>query len=176
MRIIAHYVICSVCGRRFDRDKLLYKQTSARRYAHLDCAVANENTRKQEDIDKEELEKYIMELLKEEYITPKVRKQINSYIEEYGFTYSGMRKALIYFYEVKRNDPAKANGGIGIVPYCYKQARDYYYSLWLAQQRNEDKVIQDYIPQIREVRIPPPQIKVKKKKFFSFFEEEEKEQ
>lgn len=117
-----------------------------------------------------------MELLKEEYITPKVRKQINSYIEEYGFTYSGMRKALIYFYEVKRNDPAKANGGIGIVPYCYKQARDYYYSLWLAQQRNEDKVIQDYIPQIREVRIPPPQIKVKKKKFFSFFEEEEKEQ
>jgi hypothetical protein len=114
-----------------------------------------------------------MALLKEDYITPKVRKQMNTYIEEYGFTYSGMRKALIYFYEVKKNDASKANGGIGIIPYCYKQARDYYYALWLAQQRNENKVIQDYVPKVRVVKIPPPQIKVKKMKHFNFFEEEE---
>lgn len=173
MRIIAHYVICSICQKRFDRDKLPFKQTSARRYAHLECAVADENTRKQDDVDKEELEKYIMKLLKEDYISPKVRKQMNTFIEEYKFTYSGMRKALIYFYEVKHNDPSKANGGIGIIPYCYRQAREYYYSLWLAQVRNEDKVINEYVPQVREVRIPPPQIKVKRRKAFTFFEEDE---
>ena len=170
---MAHYVICSVCGKKFDRDKMAYKQTSTRRYAHLECAVASENNTKQEDIDKEELEKYVMALLNEEYISPKVRKQINTFIEEYGFSYSGIRKALVYFYEVKKNDTSKANGGIGIVPYCYRQAYEYYYSLWLAQQRNEGKVMTDYVPKTRVVRIPPPQIKVKKAKHFSFFEEEE---
>ena len=173
MRYIAHYVTCSVCGKRFDRDKLPYKQTSARRYAHLDCSVADENTKKQEDLDKEELEKYIMALLKEDYISPRVRKQMNSFIQDYNYTYSGMRKALIYFYEVKKNDPSKANGGIGIIPYCYREAYEYYYSLWLAQQRNENKIIQEYIPRVREVRIAPPQLKAKRRKLFNFFEEDE---
>lgn len=172
MRAIAHYVICSVCNKKFNRDIIPYKQTSSRRYAHFECAVADENTRKQEDIDKEELEKYIMQLLKEDYISPRVRKQMNQFVEEYHYTYSGMRKALIYFYEVKHNDVSKANGGIGIIPYCYQQARDYYYSLWLAQQRNEDKIIDEYKPEVVEIRIPPPQLKPQKKRWFSFFEEE----
>ena len=60
MIAIAHLVICSVCGKKFDRDKLPFKQTSSRRYAHFECAVADENTKKQEDLDKIELEKYIM--------------------------------------------------------------------------------------------------------------------
>jgi hypothetical protein len=169
---IAHQVICSVCGKRFDRDKIPFRQTSSRRYAHVECAVAQETTKKQEDLDKEELEKYIMQLLKEEYISPRVRKQISQFITEYGYTYSGMRKALVYFYEVKHNDPAKANGGIGIIPYCYNQARDYYYSLWLAQQQNVDKVIDEYKPEIVEIRIQPPQLRPPKKRWFTFFEEE----
>lgn len=169
---IAHYVICSVCGVKFDRDKIPYKQTSTRRYAHLDCAIADKNTKSQEEIDKEECEKYIMQLLGEEYISPRVRKQLNQFVSEYKYTYSGIRKALVYFYEVKKNDISKANGGIGIVPYCYKQAFDYYYSIWLAQQANQDKVIAEYKPQVIEIRIPSPQIRIKKK-FFNFFEEDE---
>lgn len=171
MIFIAHYVICSVCGERFNRDITPCVQTSSRRYAHKACAIASENTRKQEDIDKEELEKYIMKLLKEDYISPKVRKQMNTFIKDYNYTYSGMKKALVYFYEVKGNDPAKANGGIGIIPYCYRQAFEYYYSLWLAQQKNEDKIITDYIPSVRTVRIPVPQLKRKIRKF-TFLEED----
>ena len=170
---IAHYVICTVCGEKFNRDVVPCVQVSARRYAHKECATADANTRKQEDIDKEELEQYIMKLLNEDYISPRVRKQINSFINEFKFTYSGIRKALIYFYEVKKNDINKANGGIGIVPYCYKEAFNYYYSLWLAQQKNENKVITEYIPEVREVRIPPPQLKRHRRKIFSFFEEDE---
>ena len=113
-----------------------------------------------------------MQLLHEEDISPRVRKQINQYIDEYGYTYSGIRKALIYFYEIKHNDISKANGGIGIVPYCYQQAKDYYYSLWLAQQKNEDKVIAEYKPEVVEIIIQPPQLNPRRKKWFSFFEEE----
>ena len=114
----------------------------------------------------------VMKLLEEEYISPKVRKQLAAYVEQYNFTYSGMKKALIYFYEVKGNDKKKANGGIGIIPYCYTDAYNYYYSLWVANQKNEGKVIIDYKPQIREVRIPPPQLKPRKRRLFNFFEED----
>ncbi len=156
----------------FDRDKVPFKQISERRYAHLTCALAADNEKTQAEKDKEDLENYIMELLGEEYISPRVRKQMNSYVEEYNFTYSGMKKALVYFYEVKGNDKAKAKGGIGIIPYVYRDAYNYYYSLWLANQKNEHKVITDYKPVVREVRIPPPQLKPRKRRLFSFFEED----
>ena len=149
-----------------------FKQISERRYAHLACALAAENEKSQAEKDKEDLEKYIMELLGEEYISPRVRKQMNNYVNEYNFTYSGMKKALVYFYEVKGNDKSKAKGGIGIIPYVYRDAYNYYYSLWLANQKNEHKVITDYKPVVREVRIPPPQLKPRKRRLFSFFEED----
>ena len=172
MRII-HKVKCKYCGKIFDRDKIPFKQISAQRYAHYECAVAAENSKKQEDIDKEELENYIKQLLNEDFISPRVRKQINSFIEQYNYTYSGMRKALIYFYEVKGNDKSKANGGIGIIPYCYKQAYDYYYSLWLAKQKNENKDITTYVPQTKVVKIPVPQRKIRKRKLFTFLDDDE---
>lgn len=170
--IFIHKVKCKYCGVVFDRDKVPFKQISERRYAHLTCALAAENEKSQAEKDKEDLEKYIMELLEEEYISPRVRKQMNSYVDEYNFTYSGMKKALVYFYEVKGNDKSKAKGGIGIIPYVYRDAYNYYYSLWLANQKNEHKVITDYKPVVREVRIPPPQLKPRKRRLFSFFEED----
>ena len=172
MRII-HKVKCKYCGKIFFFYLVPFKQISAQRYAHYECAVAAENSKKQEDIDKEELENYIKQLLNEDFISPRVRKQINSFIEQYNYTYSGMRKALIYFYEVKGNDKSKANGGIGIIPYCYKQAYDYYYSLWLAKQKNENKDITTYVPQTKVVKIPVPQRKIRKRKLFTFLDDDE---
>ena len=170
--VFIHKVKCKYCGVVFDRDKEPFKQISERRYAHLKCAIAAENEKSQAEKDKEELEKYIMELLEEDYISPRVRKQINNFVEQYNFTYSGMRKALIYFYEVQGNDKKKANGGIGIIPYVYRDSYNYYYSLWLAKQKNENKVIVDYKPKVREVRIEPPQLKPHKRRLFTFFEED----
>ena len=94
--ITIHKVKCKYCGIVFDRDKEPYEQISERRYAHLKCAIAAKNEKTQADKDKEELEKYIMDLLGEEFISPRVRKQMNSYIDTYNFTYSGMKKALVY--------------------------------------------------------------------------------
>jgi hypothetical protein len=110
--------------------------------------------------------------LKIDYIDARIRKQIKTYIEEHNYTYSGIKKALIYFYEVKGNSIEKANGGIGIVPFIYKDAFNYYYALWQAQQQNKDKVIVDYQPKVIEVVIPRPQRKVKQRQLFTFLDEE----
>jgi hypothetical protein len=143
-----------------------------RRYAHKECSLTAEERKTQEEQDKQDLDNYIIQLLKIDYIDARIRKQIKTYIEEHNYTYSGIKKALIYFYEVKGNSIEKANGGIGIVPFIYKDAFNYYYALWQAQQQNKDKVIVDYQPKVIEVVIPRPQRKVKQRQLFTFLDEE----
>ena len=111
-----HKVKCYYCGQYFDRDKVPYTQVTSNRYAHNDCSLSDDEKRKQELKDKEELEQYIIKLLKIDYVDARIQLQIKQYINDYNFTYSGIRKALIYFYEIKGNSIDKANGGIGIDP------------------------------------------------------------
>lgn len=170
---MAHIVTCPYCQKKFDRDKIDFVQVSARRYAHKECSEREQSRLSKEEIDKKNLEAYIIKLLGESYVTARVHKQINQFISDYNFTYSGIHKALVYFYEVQGHSTDKANGGIGIVPYVYKDAYNYYYSLWLAQQKNETKIIQEYVPIEKVVHIPIPERKIKKRKLFSFLDEEE---
>ena len=170
---MAHQVKCLYCGQIFDRDKVPFIQVSKRRYAHKECSISEDEKKLQENKDREELYDYIMKLFNISFVDPKIQKQIKKYIEENNYTYSGIKKALVYFFEIKGNSIEKANGGIGIVPYVYTQAYNYYYSLWLAQQKNEDKVVQEYIPKVKEIVIPIPEKNPRKKKLFSFLDDEE---
>lgn len=172
---MAHLVTCVYCGKRFDRDKIPFQAVSARRYAHIECFKQEEAKQKKIEQDKSNLEEYIMKLFGESYINARVRKQINTFIQEYNYTYSGIHKALTFFFEVKGNNIEKANGGIGIVPYVYKDAYNYYYSIWLANQKNEYVKPEDFEIPVREVRIPVPQRKVKQRKLFTFLDEEVEE-
>ena len=126
-----------------------------------------------EDLDKMELEQYINKLFHTDYVDPRIQKQIKNYIKEYNFTYSGILKSLVYFYEVKQNPVEKSNDGIGIVPWVYKQAFNYYYAIWLAQQKNTDKTVENYIPKETEIIIPRPKPKPHKKHLFSFLDDKE---
>ena len=168
----AHYVTCVYCKERFNRDIEPTVQISARRYAHKECAEKFHIEKTQEEKDLEALENYIMKLFNESYINARVRKQIKDYRQEYNYTYSGMLKTLIFWFEVKGNSIDKANGGIGIIPYIYKQAHDYYYSLYLAKLANEDKNIEEYKPKIKEIEIFPPTSQPKMIKLFNLDEEE----
>ena len=140
------------------------------KYVHKACQELEE---KREKTDKEQLEDYIKELFDTTYIDPRVRAQIKKYVEEFNYTYSGIHKALVYHYEIKGGDKSKANGGIGIVPYVYENAYNYYYNLWLAKQKNKDVEIEQYTPKVKEIVIPRPQRKVKKRPLFTFLDEEE---
>ena len=106
---MAHRVKCYYCGKTFDRDKEPFVLVSTRRYAHKACAEGSQKSEFQEVKDKEELEAYIMKLFNIDYVDARIQKQIKQYKEEYNFTYSGMRKALIYFYEIKGNSLEKSN-------------------------------------------------------------------
>lgn len=166
-----HYVTCVYCGERFNRDKEPTTQVSARRYAHKECAEKYEANKSQEEKDLEALEKYIMHLFDEPYVNARARKQLKEYKEQYNFTYSGILKTLIYWYEIKGNSTEKANGGIGIIPYVYNDALKYYYTLYLAKLANESKDIEIYKPKEKVIEILPPRVQPKRIKLL--FEDEE---
>ena len=41
-------------------------------------------------------------------------------------TYKGIFYTLKYFYEIRNGDWTKGHGGLGIVPFVYKEATDYW--------------------------------------------------
>ena len=77
----------------------------------------------------------------------------------------------MFFYDIKKNPVEKSQGGIGIVPYCYQDAYNYYYALYMAQVSNQDKVVQNN--NFKEITIKPPKRKKRKLKLFNLGEEEE---
>lgn len=168
----AHYVICPICKQKFNRDKTECVEMGNRRYAHTACVqIANEKL-SQEDKDKKVLEEYIMELFGTDFVNPAIQKQIKEYTTKNKFTYSGIRKALVYFYEVKHGDKTKANGRISIVPYVYQDAFNYYYALWEAQQKNQDIKLKPPERNVREVVIPAPKRQIRLKRVFAFLDKE----
>ena len=172
---MAHPIKCACCGVTFDRDKIQAVKYNGRRYAHQTCFPQGEIVPlpiKEIDEGLVKLFDYTKQLLGEEYNHARVKKQVKDFKDEYGYSYSGMLKSLVYFYEVKGNSKDKANGGIGIVPFVYRDAYNYYFNLFLAKSANENKDITAYTSQTKEIVIKPPQAYIPKK-LFNLDDEEE---
>lgn len=154
---MSHIVKCAICQKTFDRDKIQAVKHGARRYSHYECEPTGEKVpliKKDEDLQK--LLEYINILFKGQQNQAKINQSIKKFHSELGYSYSGIQKALYYFYEIKHNSIDKANGGISIVPFVYKDAYNYYYDLFMAQQRNENK--KPFIERVREIIIKPPKV------------------
>ena len=172
---MAHIVKCSVCGKQFDRDKIQAVKSGARRYAHYSCKPDGEKVDlPQVDEDLLKLINYAEQLLGKDYNAARVKKQIKDFKEEYNYSYSGMLKSLVYFYEIKGNSKEKANGGIGIVPFIYNDAYNYYLALFNANQANQNIDVVQYTSKVKEITIKPPKVEIKKH-FFEFLEDDNEE-
>lgn len=100
-----NFVLCCYCKKPIDKKKNAYKQITNSKYAHLGCAQLEEA---REKTDEEKLDIYICKLFNSDYVYPRIKKQIKQFITEYNYTYSGILKALKYFYEIQGHDLAKA--------------------------------------------------------------------
>ena len=170
---MAHPVKCSICGETFNRDKVECVATSSRRYAHKSCYDKQQGLLSEEELYKEKIFDYVRNLFKSNFNKTRIEYQLNKMMKEnIDFTYSGIFKTLVYWYEVKQGDVSKSHYSINIVPYIYTDAREYYRQLWMVQQMNVDKNIQEYMPKIKTVIIKNPLREQKKKeRRFEFLEE-----
>lgn len=177
-----HEVICAVCNQKFDLNTVQGVKFSSRRYAHQKCHPTGEIVPlvfkkpheavvpEEEKDDYHKLCDYIAQLFGDTVNWGMVGRQLKMYRENFNYTYSGMLKSLKYACEIQTGDVKKAEG-VGIIPFYYRKAYDYYYSIWEAQQKNVNKVV--VVPVDREIHITPPERKERKRPLFTFLDEEE---
>ncbi len=156
-------VKCLYCGEQFDRLSEPNVKIG-RRYAHQKCYESQDKEELQKQQDEHNFYEYIKSLYGSDYNYISISKQAESYIKQYNFTYSGMLKSLKWFYEVKHNDKESSNGRIGIIPYIYDDAKNYYYQLYLANERNKN--ISNYRVTTKEIVIASPRMYVAPPKLF----------
>ena len=172
---MAHYVKCTVCGQKFNRDKIQAVKVGKNRYAHYKCDPSGEKVplENPENEDLTALKEYAKDLLKDDYNAVKVNAQIKKFRKEYDYTYSGMLKALKWFYEIQKKPVYQANGGLGIIPYIYQDAFNYFYGLYQAEQNLTNGL--QYKKETKEIEIRSPRAKQKPHKLFNFLDEEKGE-
>ena len=150
-----HLVICPYCKKQFDAQPndqgKVWIKINATRYAHIKCHQEHEANLTQNQKDHQMLYKYCKQLFGDEYNYVLTEKLINKYIKENKYTYSSIYKTLKWWYEIEGNSTEKAGGTIGIVPYAFNQARQYYYKLYLAQQQNRN--INTWNPDIVQIDV-----------------------
>jgi hypothetical protein len=167
---MAHYVKCVYCHERFDRDKEPFVQITNRSYAHKHCANLYQTQKTQDELDYDDLVRYIQELFYLDNLSAKVAWQIKNMKETYGYTYNGIKGTLFYWYEIRKGEKDKANDGIGIVPYKYEEAKNYFAKIDRANSLNAD--IKNYKTTFKEITIEAPRPEVRPPKLFNLGDED----
>lgn len=118
-------VKCQKCKQDIDA-KDNFKIYQKKKY-HVLCfkAMQQEACEKEttQNEDKQELYSYICKLYNIKEITMMIKAQIEKYYND-NLTYTGMLYTLKYFYETSENEVNSE--GIGIIPYIYQEAKEFY--------------------------------------------------
>ena len=123
--------MCRVCKKCFDTDILSpdeWIMPSKNFYYHTKCYQdwKDTTTNKADDDWSMLIYDFLARDLKVSYNYHMCEAQRQKFVKENKCTNKGIYFTLKYFYEVKHNSWDKGNGGIGIVPYVYKEATEYW--------------------------------------------------
>jgi len=113
-------VTCGGCGIKFDRVSQQGEYIKNKWY-HPGCARIKH--------DRIKLDDYIKKLFNLKALGPMNNVLIKKYKEEFGFTYQGMLNSLKYFYEVRKHNIDNSEERVGIIPYVYNEAQEYYQTI-----------------------------------------------
>ena len=106
---------CPHCNNEVKEEEAIYN-TKTKRYYHEQCYNIL--------LERKALIDYICELFNYKKPSVKIYQQMSNYYER-GVSYSDMLLALKYFYEIKKGDLSKSQGGIGIIPYILDEAKEF---------------------------------------------------
>ena len=92
-------------------------------------------------LDRKELYETICRIFNIKAPGPKNNAFVSKFFHE-GMTYKGMTGTLIYFYDIKKNSIKNSNEGIGIIPYVYEEAKKYYETKNIMEQKGKEQLEQ----------------------------------
>lgn len=142
-------VTCQKCKQPINKltDEYIKKGSG---YIHKSCIST-------EEVEKAELNNYICEIFHLKTPGPANNNLINKFHNENGYSYKSMYYALKYYYEIKKGSVEKAQGRIGILPYIYDDAKNYYDNL----TRTQNVILHNVEKQLTQkeniiiVKLPP---------------------
>jgi len=149
-------VKCPVCGTMNDKENTKKIDT---RYYCVECGEKREKERNRNKDGWDELFEYICDLYNIDVLTGMMFKQIQNFRENYNYTNTGMYLTLKYYYEILENE-VKENTGLGIIPYYYDRAKQYYIDILTVKKHLKDFEIDE---QVNTVKIKNIDIKELKK-------------
>lgn len=119
-----------------DKDDKLAEKTKTRAKstpkpkAELKDAVSEEDY-----AEKKQYYQYLRELIDGE-LTAKVYALSDQYISRYNFTFKEMYQTLVYLHEIIEKE--LVSDVVGLIPYYYDQAKDYFASINRVEEVNKD--------------------------------------
>lgn len=152
-----HFVKCRICKQQFDTTTLVegieWIQPSPRWYYH--CKCYEDWAKKKNDIhatqDGEAWMSAAYDFLKKELKMSvnyhMFRAQWESFTKK-QMTPKGIYFTLKYFYDIQHGKIEKANGGIGIVPYIYTEATQY----WIKREVVDKGICQRIMLQLEQFK------------------------
>ena len=118
---------CRICEKPIDKDVDDWIMPSKNWYYHRKCYTDWKVSDTHDDKDWINLiYDFIARDLKVSYNYHMCEKQRKKYISEQKYTNKGIYFTLKYFYEIKNGDWSKGHGGLGIIPYVYGDATQYW--------------------------------------------------
>lgn len=137
---------CRVCKKPIDKSKNDWIMPSKNQYYHRKCF---KEWKRSDPKDDEEYKKliysYLSHDLKVEYQYWMCEQQMKKMVKE-GKTLRGILFTLKYFYGIKHGNWLKGHGGLGIVPFVYEEAAQY----WVNRENREKGIVDKIEQQIRE--------------------------
>jgi len=138
---------CPYCGLQVSRDSVT-KKDKGKTY-HIVCfdnMIAEKYSKKIEEQQDpmEELKSYICQIFEINELSALMNSQIEKMAREYSYTPSGMLFTLKYFYEICENSTQKSRG-IGIIPFVYEDAKQFYKLKKASQENTKDIDISDFV-------------------------------
>lgn len=119
--------ICRLCHKIIEKKDQNIIKRSEKYYYHKECFdnFVNMYTIKTDNEWKDLIFYLIKNLLKKDYNFFQIEKQINKMLNNNNFTVKGIYYSLYWFYIINNNQ-YNEKYGIGIVPYIYDQALQYW--------------------------------------------------
>lgn len=107
---------------------------------------------------KQQYYKYLRSIIEDTELSAKVYALTEDYIARYGFTYETMRQTLVYLHEIIEKD--LTGDIVGIIPYYYSEAMQYYDSINKVLKLNEGVDVSNMYKE-KTIRVQPKRRKIK---------------
>lgn len=187
---MAHTVKCKICGQKFDLETVQGVECGNRRYAHMACfpqgapvpmvekriegtVIADKTEVVKKKSDRMLCLDYIQQLFGADNCDwGRITAQLSRYVNEYGYTYSGIHNALIYYYEIEKHEIQQWATSLGIIPYIYSKVKKELTQIQQSKAYNNLLDVEYYKPIEIEITYHPQQTRKIRRKKSQWLDEE----